>query len=320
MFPTDENELTGRQCPSCQRYFKLKFGTGLPVATTHCPYCEIEGDGSEYLTPEQREYALTVALPEISRRVIGPMMRDFGKTLQRTAREASRNSLIKFDIKLDYREKHIPIAHYRERDIETNVTCDHCALEFAVYGVFARCPDCAQMNVTAVFRKSLEAATRRLGLYDDAPDAEAREAVLADALKDAIGAFDAVGKELRRRFPGILPDNPADLFQNIDALGIALAQACGCDLTEVLGESDYENLRLMFQVRHVYTHNLGVVDERAVKHLPELGRHLGRKYTLRRDDVRAFIGRLELTYNAVVEALAHAASDRAADEHRESHA
>ena len=180
--PTDENGLTGRQCPSCQRYFKLKFGTGLPVETTHCPYCEGEADASEYLTPEQREYAFTAALPEINRRVIDPMMRDFGNSLQRSARQASRNSLIGFDVKLDYREKHIPIAHYRERRLETSITCDNCSLEFAVYGVFASCPDCTNMNATAVFRKSLEAAERRLGLYEDAPDPATREAVLADAI------------------------------------------------------------------------------------------------------------------------------------------
>lgn len=306
--PTDENGLTGRQCPSCQRYFKLKFGIGLPVETTHCPYCEIEADGSEYLTSEQREYALTVALPEINRRVIGPMMRDFGESLQRTARDASCNSLIKFDIKLDYREKHIPIAHYRERELETYVTCDNCALEFAVYGVFASCPDCTQMNATAVFRKSLEAATKRLGLYEDVADGETREAVLADALADSVGAFDAVGKQLRKRFSDLLPDKPSNLFQNLDALGKALTKAGGPTLEQALGEREYENLKLLFQVRHAYVHNLGVVDESAVERVPALRPHLGRKYPLRRDAVAAFIARLEQAYESVVDTLTKAAS------------
>jgi len=26
-FPTDEHGLTGRECPSCNGYFKVKFGT-----------------------------------------------------------------------------------------------------------------------------------------------------------------------------------------------------------------------------------------------------------------------------------------------------
>lgn len=77
---------------------------------------------------------------------------------------------------------------------------------------------------------------------------------------------------------------------------------------DVVGDGDYEDLRLMFQVRHVYVHNLGVVDEMAVKHVPELRRHLGRKYPLRRDAVAAFISRLEQVYQAVVEALEHAPS------------
>jgi hypothetical protein len=306
--PTDENGLTGRQCPSCRRYFKLKFGTGLPVEITHCPYCETEADGSEYLTPEQQEYALSVALPEINRRVIAPMMRDFGKSLQRTSREASRNSLIKFDIKLDYRENHIPVAHYRERELETNVTCDNCLLEFAVYGVFASCPDCAQMNATGVFQKSLEAAARRLGLYEDAADADTREAVLADAITGSVAVFDAVGKQLRRRFADLLPERPPNLFQNLDALERALAKMGGPTLTVALGEPAYEDLRLMFQVRHVYIHNLGVVDESAVDRVPGLHPYLGRTYPLQRDAVAAFIVRLEQAYHSVVEALERTAS------------
>jgi hypothetical protein len=307
--PTDEDGLVGRQCPACHRYFKLKLGTGLPVQTTHCPYCEVEADASDYLTPEQREYAFTVALPEINRRVIDPMMRDFGRSLQRTVRQATPNSLIKLDIKLDYREKRIPIAHYREQQLETSVTCDNCSLEFAVFGVFASCPDCTHMNATAVFLKSLEAARRRLGLYEVAADGETREAVLADAIMDSVGAFDAVGKELRRRFPSLLPNRSPNLFQNLGSLERALAKTGGRTLAEVFGESEYEDLQVMFQVRHIYTHNLGVVDESAVERVPALRPYHGRKYPLEREAVAEFIVRLERAYQSVVEVLTHAATD-----------
>ena len=306
--PTDENGLTGRQCPSCERYFKLKFGTGLPVETTHCPYCGEAADTSEYLTPEQREYAVTVALPEINRRVIKPMMRDFGRNLQRSTRQTSRSSTIEFDIKLDYRERRVPVAHYRERELETSVTCDNCSLEFAVYGVFAACPDCTEMNATAIFRKSMEAATKRLGLLEDADDEDTREAVLADAITDSVSAFDAVGKELRRRFPDLLPDRPPNLFQNLDAVDTALAKAGQRTLVDTLGETVFDEVKLMFQVRHVYIHNLGVVDSTAVERAPALRPFLGRKYPLDRDSVAKFIVRLQEAYEAVIEALRQASA------------
>ena len=36
----DKEGHTGRECPKCEKYFKIKFGTGLPDATDcHCPYC-----------------------------------------------------------------------------------------------------------------------------------------------------------------------------------------------------------------------------------------------------------------------------------------
>ena len=40
----------------------------------------------------------------------------------------------------------IQVHSYIEKQLETAGTCDQCSLEFAVYGVFASCPDCGQLN------------------------------------------------------------------------------------------------------------------------------------------------------------------------------
>ena len=45
----DEAGYTGRECPKCEKYFKIKFGTGLPEATEcHCPYCNHIGPQDEF--------------------------------------------------------------------------------------------------------------------------------------------------------------------------------------------------------------------------------------------------------------------------------
>ena len=50
--------------------------------------------------------------------------------------------------------------------LETQVKCDNCGLEFAIYGVFASCPDCGQLNALRVFEKSIEVALKRITLID----------------------------------------------------------------------------------------------------------------------------------------------------------
>jgi hypothetical protein len=52
-FPLDENGMIGRECPKCSEYFKLKFGTGLPITICTCPYCSHEGDGREFFKKHQ---------------------------------------------------------------------------------------------------------------------------------------------------------------------------------------------------------------------------------------------------------------------------
>ena len=61
--PTDGNGLVGRQCTKndCNKYFKVKPGTGLSKPTqAFCPYCGHADDPSDFLTHEQKEYMLSV--------------------------------------------------------------------------------------------------------------------------------------------------------------------------------------------------------------------------------------------------------------------
>ena len=51
----DKEGYTGRECPECEKYFKIKFGTGLPDATDcHCPYCNHIDPQDHFLTKELR--------------------------------------------------------------------------------------------------------------------------------------------------------------------------------------------------------------------------------------------------------------------------
>ncbi len=45
----------------------------------------------------------------------------------------------------------------------------------------------------------------------------------------------------------------------------------------------------MFQVRHIYEHNAGVIDSDFITHLPAYASQLGRKFELKKDDVNMFI-------------------------------
>lgn len=283
----DSRGMLGRRCPSsdCAQYFKLKPGTGLPTSECYCPYCETGGDTQSFSTPDQIEYAKSIA----AKQVMEPLLRQFGQNLTRISNQ-TRGGFI--ELKFSMRTPQFRIHHYREADVETDVTCDNCGLEFAVYGVFALCPDCRQLNAFAVFTKSLEACRRRLALLDleeTGADADLERSILRDVLTSSVAAFDAVGKRLREAAPTIFPAKPRNLFQNFRALDSALA-ANGRGIAARLGDEERASrLQFLVQVRHIIEHNMGVVDDDFIRIVPACGHLRGKIYPLARVEVEELL-------------------------------
>ena len=130
MEPDDDGYL-GRECPvkECLGYFKITPGTGIKgPAPCHCPYCVHEGDQNTFFTQEQLDYAKSIVL----RKVTDALHQDL-KSLEFDHKPVS------FGIGLSLKVKAsapLPIRHYREKELETTVVCDHCTLRYAIYGVF----------------------------------------------------------------------------------------------------------------------------------------------------------------------------------------
>ena len=175
-----------------------------------------------------------------------------------------------------------------KRDVETPVSCNSCGLEFSVFGVFASGPCCEKINALSVFTNSLEVCRKRLALTDigdAASDDDLAVAILGDALRGAVSAFDALGKRLRELRPDVFPERPRNLFQNYSARNTALACQRGKGISDRIGADAALDLLRLLQVRHIFEHNLGVVDRDFVGHVPYQSPLLGKKYPLNREDV-----------------------------------
>lgn len=299
--PPDEHGFTGRECPRCNKYFKVKFGTGFPTSTYHCPYCGYIGNPDEFDTKDQIEYVRSVALKKVMEQVIEPELRKLEQSFEDLER-ATRGGFIQIKVETQRSPTMFSLSYYQEKEVETHVTCDTCGLEFAVYGVFADCPDCGKLNALIVFRKSVEVAHKRIQLLDSTKDdVDLQSAILEDALSGGVSAFDAVGKALQSHYPKIFPQKPKNLFQNLEALSDALSKSVEKSLSEIVGKESFDFLLKMFQVRHILEHTLGVVDDDFVRKLPNLAHLKGRKYPLERDEIEKFLSMVLETGNKILE-------------------
>lgn len=275
-FTPDENGKMGRECPSCGKYFKVKFGTGLPITYQMCPYCGHKDNSNNFYTQDQIKYIHGVLANE----VLAPAVENFRKSLKNKLKNFEpSNTPIKFDTNL-----------YTEKKLETNIICDNCGLDFSIYGVFSNCPDCGQLNAKVVFDESIEVSIKKLELYkDEKLDYSIRNDFPKDALNGGVSAFDALGKGLKTKYGHIIPSKPQNLFQNLDELNKFLYNKFGKSIAVYISEENFNFLYKMFQVRHIYEHNAGVIDSGFIKKLPEYNNLIGRKYALNEEEIKKFL-------------------------------
>lgn len=272
----DEDGYTGRECPSCERYFKIKGGTGIPgLATCRCPYCNHLGPPDHFWTKAQIEYAKSVALNKFSDHLLS--------SLREIERRSDPRAFLSIGIQV--KGSPTPIAYYSEKELEERVTCAACSLEYAIYGAFGYCPDCGIHNSAQIAVANLDLVLKMLDLAKSAsPDVQAK--LIENALEDAVSCFDGFGREHCVNQPYKIS------FQNIESAKEKLFREHQFDLSAPLTTAEWKFVSDQFQKRHLFAHKMGIADAEFVAKTgcqPDL---LGRKVQVSEVDVRTLVGYL----------------------------
>ncbi len=270
----DEEGYIGRECPveTCLGYFKITPGTGLKEpAPCHCPYCGHSGEHNTFFTPEQIEYAKSVAI----RRITDAVHQDL-KSLEFEHKPQGVFG-IGISMKVTSSAPH-PISYYREKQLETKVVCDKCTLRFAIYGVFAWCPDCGAHNSLQILSKNLELAKKELSLAASV-ETDLAEHLIGDALENVVSAFEGFGRE-------ICSQKASDIrFQNMTGARRRVQETFGFDFADELNSNSWIATCRIFQKRHLLAHKMGVIDDEYVQKANDRGAVVGRRIRVTHDEV-----------------------------------
>lgn len=282
-FGLDDEGFLGRECPECEGYFKVKLGTGLKdLAPCTCPYCGHVGDHKSFYTKEQIEYARSVALREAGEMAKG-FLRNYAQDFNR--RHSRRDSFI--SLHMSVRENELPLANYEEKQLETMLTCGQCTLEYAVYGVFAFCPDCGRQNSIQILLKSLEVSEKLLTIAQD-QNKEVADSLMVSSLNGVVAAFDGFGKRLCRDHTEISSNKVRALtvsFQNVFKARKLVLELFGFDFATCISKAEWRSLNRAFQKRHLFAHNMGVIDEPYKQMSGDQAALVNRKVTLSDEEV-----------------------------------
>lgn len=287
--PTDEKGFVGRECPEpdCEGYFKVTPGTGLEGEDLpcHCPYCGFEGPMDHFWTKEQLEYVRSIAA---------------GKAKDYIFRELKKHEFEykpkgPFGIGVSMKVQKgapVPIRYYSERSLETEATCDNCSLQYAVYGLFAFCPDCGQHNSLQILTKNLEVVCKMLDL-SEGMDEEMAEKLVENALEDCVSALDGFGREICRinAANSLDPTRAMTIsFQSLEGARSNLLAVFGNDIADCVSEQEWKAAICCFQKRHLVAHKMGIVDEEYLRKTDDPYAVAGRKINVSRDEVMTVVG------------------------------
>jgi len=284
----DEEGFFGRECPNeeCLGYFKIELGTGLQGEDLpcHCPYCGQVGPHDTFWTQDQLEYTRSAAMREVQKYVGDMLKRTFPPSRPRRGDFLS----------ITFQYKHgrpLPLYRYEEKQLETALVCSECGLRYAVYGVFAYCPDCGSHNSLQILEVNLDLASKELELSITIEGSLADQLV-ADALENGVSAFDAFGRELFRvnSVLATAPDEVARIsYQNLESLKSRVSKLYGIDLTTPFTAEEWRLLVQGFQKRHLIAHRMGVVDQAYISNSGDLWAVVGRKIDLDAKEVSVIL-------------------------------
>jgi len=283
--PPDSQGFIGRECPAseCQGYFKIQFGTGLKGEglPCHCPYCGHIAGQDKFYTKAQIEYATSVLL----NRVTGALLKDL-KSLEFEHKPVGPFGI---GISMKVEGQPHPITYYREHLLETEVICDKCTLRYAIYGVFAFCPDCGVHNSLQILEKNLNVCLKQVEWASQA-DESLQEKLITNALENAVSAFDGFGREACC-VAAVAVGAPAKVerlsFQNLSGARDRVHAIFGFDLAQGVTSEEWAFASKSFQKRHLLAHKMGIADEAYIKAASDPETRLGRKVTVSSEEVKS---------------------------------
>ncbi|MGX7826579.1 hypothetical protein ACTG9Q_15945 [Actinokineospora sp. 24-640] len=291
--PTDDHGFLGRQCPSCEQLFRVNLQDykALPdEPELWCVYCGHHCDHSEFMTQQQRDRVMR-AVNNIGTQLI---QEAFEGAFGRRGRSRSRPGRSGFAIEIKYRSTPFypqPLPGIDEERLVRIRSCGSCSLQYAVFGEHRFCPVCGPLPASVVALDAIGAEIARLDGLAQLP-AEARSTlreqgvftrIWVDTLENLVGIVETLASAV---FRATVTDAPArirgkgNVFQRLDDTAELFAAAGCSDLRTVLEAPIWQRLHEVWAVRHLFTHNDGVVDAKYLTKVPNSTAQLGQRLTI----------------------------------------
>lgn len=294
----DEKGYVDKQCPAtnCEFQFKIKYDDWTNICRDEavwCPMCGHSAPANHWFTKDQVAHAERQAHKFVESKINSAMKADARAFNNRLPKQ----SLISISMKVSgaphYSSYMIPAA--ASAAMKLDITCEKCACRFAVIGSAYFCPSCGHNSVDRVFDDSLRKIRAKKDNIDlirntitDIGNKDEAEltcrSIIESCLLDGVTAFQKFCEGVYGSTnPAVAA--PMNAFQRLSQGSDLWKARVGLAYSDILTEAELVRLKLLFQKRHLLTHNDGIVDQRYCSESNDTSYKVGQRIAVTYADV-----------------------------------
>jgi hypothetical protein len=311
--PVDEDGLAPLQCPADAGHrFKVTL-TQSPSGQSsncYCPYCGTRAATDEFLADQlpRLDAAMEAAAEQYAHQTLEDML---SKAFGKPTGPRSRSGL--FDVTISYQPGRPPprrmLPTYDIEPTRRTMRCNRCGEAFAVYGLAIYCPSCGQLAPAQQLVELVRVQCDRLAALDgldaqrrrDLVEAGVVTSIYESTFKDGFGALETYLKDRFQQEAKSVAKPPATTtFQRLLDTNELYQQQLGVDLEAAVGAQVWAALLQAAAIRHVLTHNAGVIDAKFLTRVTGWPQRVGERLQVRRADADRFLDVLEQFAAAVL--------------------
>lgn len=294
----DEKGYLDRQCQSqnCEFDFKIYEDDWEKIekenASAYCPRCRHEAPVDQWETKLQIESA--------NEQVVKILDSKINSSLNRSAKKFNRsqrgNGFISISMSVSPKKSEyvlVPIGAAAE--LQQEISCSKCATKFSVLGSAYFCPGCGHSSITSVFMSSIshiENNILHLGAMreslGDSTDPDTADQICQKFVESFLGnivtSFQLFCDGL---YEATNPEKAAkvNVFQRLEDASDLWWKRIEWKYSDTLSDNQLDELKYLFQLRHLLQHKDGLVDQKFIDQKTHHGYRIGQRVVVTKDHV-----------------------------------
>lgn len=199
---------------------------------------------------------------------------------------------------------------YAEERQQSKHHCAQCKCTFDILGDYGVCPSCGHPNFHQVIVGKFDALEAHFKTVDEAITDRHEREVEWEKLTRCVSEFEALANTVRThllQLPATLARKAALAnisFQRILTAAQRLEEWYGIDILRGMPEEDRQFLNLMFNRRHVFTHNAGRVDQEYIDNTGDNSVRVNQVIRLRSREIKRLLPLVRAGSTALIDGVA----------------